>query len=116
MSYFDYKPEVRVAYCKICKRATRQSRERCRKCEQGQPCKCKSRPLFTCRDPQHIHPNREQQNAGITRPGALQGRTRRKRKRGGPVLVREALANAIEDGALTGGTPIGPEDFGGKDY
>lgn len=107
MSYFSYKPEVRVAYCKTCKRETRQSRER------------GSKALFTCRDPQHIHPNREQQEAGVTRPGVIRMRkswTRKKRKRGGPVHVSEALANAIEDGALTGGVPIGPEDFGGKDY
>lgn len=48
MSFFDYKPQVRVEWCEQCKRETRQSRGY----KEAQ---------FTCRDPQHQHPSREEQ-------------------------------------------------------
>lgn len=81
MSYFDYKPEVRVAYCRVCGRLTRQSR--------GYNC-----ALFTCLDPHHVHPTREQQEQGITRPGPARGK--RRRRCGGPVHIKDVLGSDYE--------------------
>ena len=114
MSYFDYKPEVRIAYCKYCKRETRQSRGY-------------ERALFMCLDPYHAHPTREQQEAGTTRPGVQRLRkswTRKKRKRGGPKHIRGVLEHEWctcggEPPCPVGSCPVtkanhgpmGPEDF-----
>lgn len=116
MSYFSYKPQVRIAYCKQCKRETRQSKG----CD---------RALFTCIDPHHVHPTREQQEEGVTRPGVKRfgSPERWTRKRGGPKKIGEVLQHEwctcggeppcpVGSCPTTKGIPIGPDDFGGKDY
>jgi len=122
MNYFDYKPEVRIAYCCVCGRQTRQSRGH-------------ERALFTCLDPQHVHPTREQQAQGITRPGPSRKDRGKRKKRGGPKHVGEVLSSGWipvtrgwcmcdgEPPCPVGTCPVmkanraaGPEDFGGKDY
>ena len=55
--YFDVPMERKMLWCHICRRDTPHDRP-----SNG------SKALFTCRDPKHPHPTREQQEAGMCLP------------------------------------------------